>query len=650
MRYPSTLRFQLAAAGCLALAIASVRLEADVVPASLFCDHAVLQQGMPVPVWGAAAEGEQVTVEFAGQHATTTAHDGRWMVRLAPLAAGGPHTLTITGNNRVVISDVLVGEVWLCSGQSNMARRLGPQEDQKPLVNWEPAVATADLPQIRHFGVTRKTAFAPETTVEGQWLVCSPSTAPDFTAVGFYFGRAIHQTRGVPVGLIHSSWGGTPAEAWMSWAALDEIPDFASARADQALARKDPAAARALYEQRRADWYARSDPGQKADLPWQQPKIDETAWGTMNLPTAWEKAGLPDYDGIVWFRREFALPDSWAGKPVDLHLGAIDDEDTTWVNGHQVGATSGWNLPRIYHVPATLLHPGRNVVAVRVLDTGAGGGLWGNGDPLRLVRADDPALPPISLDGSWRYRAAAAFTTLPAQPSDMVQSASAPNVLFNGMIAPLQPYAMRGVIWYQGETNSGRARQYRTLFPALIADWRRGWDQGEFPFLFVQIAPHTGMVPEIREAQLLAWQHTANTAMAVTLDVGDEKDIHPANKQPVGERLALAARALAYGEQLEYSGPIYASAEFKAGRAVLHFTHIGGGLVAPGGELQGFTLAGSDKVFHPATAAIIGDTIEVSADGVAEPVAVRYAWANFAQGNLFNRAGLPASPFRTDID
>ncbi|MBI2518242.1 MAG: beta galactosidase jelly roll domain-containing protein [Opitutae bacterium] len=650
MRLSPLSRFQLAAAGCLALTIASARLGADVIPASLFCDHAVLQQGLPVPVWGTADEGEQVAVEFAGQHVSTTAHDGRWLVRLAPLQAGGPHTLTITGRNRVVISDVLVGEVWVCSGQSNMERHLGPQEGQLPLVNWELAVAAADLPQIRHFGVAHKITFGPETAVDGQWLVCSPATAPEFTAVGFYFGRAIHQARGVPVGLIHSSWGGTPAEAWMSGAALDAQPDYATARADQELARKDPAAARARFEQNRANWYAQGDPGQRAAVPWNAPQADETGWGTMQLPAEWEKAGLPDYDGLVWFRREFELPADWAGHPADLHLGAIDDADTTWVNGQQVGATHDWQARRVYPVPAVLLHPGRNVVAVRVLDTGGGGGLWGNGDAMRLTRSDDPTHAPISLSGAWRYRAAATLESLPPLPLEMFQNANVPGVLFNGMIAPLQPYAIRGVIWYQGETNSGRSRQYRTLFPALIADWRRGWGEGDFPFLFVQIAPHDGMVPGIREAQLLAWQNTPNTAMAVTLDVGNETDIHPANKQPVGERLALAARALAYGEQLEYSGPVYASAEFKAGRAVLHFTHVGGGLVAPGGELHGFTVAGADQVFHPAQAMIVGDTIEVSAEGVTGPVAVRYAWANFAQGNLYNRTGLPASPFRTDVD
>lgn len=630
----------------LSCGIVGLALRAEVAPASLFCDHAVLQQGVAVPVWGTAADGEPVTVSIAGQSVMTTARDGRWLVRLAPLAAGGPHTLTVTGSNRVVISDVLIGEVWVCSGQSNMEMRLGPAMGVQPIVNWQSAVATAELPSIRHFGVKRAFSMAPLPQVQGRWAVSSPATVPDFTAVGFFFARALHASRGVPVGLIHSSWGGTPAEAWMSAAALDAQPDFAAARAELALIPKDPAAAQAAYEQRLADWYARNDPSQKAATPWSADTVDEPDWKDMNLPNGWEKAGLPEYDGLVWFRREFDLPAAWAGHAVDLHLGPIDDADTTWVNGEQVGATSGWDTARVYRVPASRLHAGRNVIAVRVLDTGGGGGFWGNGELLRVACVDDPTQHPLSLEGSWRYKPAGRLASLTPPPVNFAQMSNAPGVLYNGMIAPLQPYALRGVIWYQGESNATRARQYRTLFPALITDWRQGWGQGDFPFLFVQIAPHNGMVPEIREAQLHTLKQSPHTAMAVTVDVGDEEDIHPPHKQPVGERLALAARALAYGEQLEYSGPLCESAEFKAGRVVLRFSHAGGGLVAPGGELQGFTMAGADKVFHPAKAVIVGDTVEVQGDGVA----VRYAWANLAQGNLFNRAGLPASPFRTDTD
>jgi sialate O-acetylesterase len=625
--------------GCAALV-----LQAEVVPAALFGDHAVLQQGVAVPVWGTAAEGEQVTVSFAGQSVTTTACDGRWLVRLAPLAAGGPHTLTITGRNRVVISDVLVGEVWVCSGQSNMEMKLGPAQGMQPVVNWQEAVAAAELPQLRYFNVPRAHSLRPLAGTDARWEVCSSATAPDFSAVAFFFGRALQQARPGPLGLIHSSWGGSLAEAWMSREALDRQPDFAADLENQRLFLRDPVAAQAAAGQRLADWYAINDSGTAA--AWHALADTPADWGEMEVPGVWEKAGLPDFNGVVWFRREFDLPEAWAGRAAELHLGAVDDEDTTWVNGQSVGASQQWDKLRVYPVPAGRLHAGRNVVTVRVLDTGGGGGLWGNGDAIRLVPADAPGLPSISLEGKWRLQPGPPLANLPPPPRNTMASVATPGALFNGMIAPFQPYALRGVIWYQGESNASRAQQYRTLFPALIADWRRGWGQGDFPFLFVQIAPYKGMRPEIREAQMLTLRQSPHTAMVVTVDVGDEQDIHPPHKQPVGERLALAARVLAYGEQLEYSGPLYESAEFKAGRAVLRFSHVGGGLVAPGGELQGFTLAGADKIFRPAKAVIVGDTVEVQGEGGA----VRYAWAGFARGNLFNRAGLPASPFRTDPD
>lgn len=621
---------------------------ADVVPAPLFCDHAVLQQGMSIPVWGTADDGETVAVTLAGNTASTVAHDGKWSVRLAALPAGGPHTLTITGKNRIDLADVLIGEVWVCGGQSNMERQLGLRAGQKPIQDWEAEAASATFPPIRHFGVAQHLALEPQSRVGGQWLVCSPQTAPEFTAVGFFFGRALHLARGTPIGLIHSSWGGTPAEAWTSREGMAQVPGYEEALARVDRVRRDPAGARAEFERTLARWFDLNDPGSNANPAWTTAALDATAWPTMRLPAIWEGNGLAqDFDGVVWFRREVEIPPAWSGHDIELHLGAVDDVDTTWINGRFVGSTKNWTAPRIYRLPAGTLKTGRNVIAVRVLDTGGGGGIWGGGDTMRLARIDEPATS-IALDGEWRYQVSVNAHNAPPAPVDPSISSGTPTVLYNGMIAPLLPYAIRGAIWYQGEANSGQARLYRELFPSMVADWRRLWGEGDFPFLYVQIAPFKEMPPEIREAQRLSLAKIPHSAMAVTIDVGDANDIHPANKKPVGERLALAARALAYGEQIEYSGPLYDSLEISGARAVLKFTHVGGGLVAQGGALKGFTIAGADHVFHPAHATIVGDTIEVVSADVAAPTAVRYAWANVPEGNLFNRDGLPASPFATD--
>jgi sialate O-acetylesterase len=407
----------------------------------------------------------------------------------------------------------------------------------------------------------------------------------------------------------------------------------------------------ALADQYRAKldaWFVLHDPGATdATAPWFDPAMDDSDWEQMDLPVMWEEAGHDGFDGIGWFRRSFDLPTDWSHREITLHVSAVDDVDTTWVNGHLLGTTPGWNTPRTYTVPAEYLRPTDNVIAVRVLDTGGGGGIWLPDAPLELRLADEPEQK-LPLTGAWSYHLVADLQETPRPPNDPSNNSGTPTVLYTGMIAPLVPYAMRGAIFYQGEANAYRADEYRTLLPDLIGNWREQWSAPEMPFLFVQIAPFKDMPPEIREAQLLAWRSTAHTAMTVTIDAGDAEDIHPAMKEPVGERLALAARALAYGEQLEYSGPVYREAEFRDGAAVLHFDHVAEGLVAPGGALHGFTMAGENGEFYEAKATIKNDTVVVRSEQVERPVVVRYGWTNVASGNLFNTAGLPASPFRTD--
>lgn len=628
-------------------------VSATVSLASPFGDHMVLQQGRSVPVWGTAAPGETIVVEFAGQMRAAIADPGgRWRVDLGSLeAASEPQVMTVrgaAGTPVVTLSDVLVGEVWLCGGQSNMEYQLNPRPPLRPISNGEQEIAAAKFPLIRQFTVPQTKAYAPQASTGGRWTVCSPATAGDFTAVGYFFARDLHLARGVPVGIIFSSVGGTAAEAWTSREGLAGFDEFKDDLAQVDLTAADPVAARRHYEAAMESWFRMVDPGSR-EPPWQTPSFEPEGWETMTLPALWERAGHRGFNGVVWFRKSFDLPADWAGRELELRLSAVDDSDVTWVNGVQVGSGAVWNQPRAYRVPAGLLKAAGNLIAVRVLDTGGDGGIWHSSHPLELAPADGSS-PPISLAGPWLCRFAWKLEPNRGPPTDVTGSNPVPAVYYNSMIAPLVPYAIRGVAFYQGETNAGRSRQYRALFPALIADWRRRWSQGDFPFLFVQVAPFRGMPPEIREAQLLSWQRTRNTSMIVTIDCGDAADIHPVNKQPVGARLALAARALAYGEELEYSGPVFAGIETGEGRAVLRFTHLGGGLVAKDGPLTGFTVAGPDGVFHSARAETTGDTVVVSAAEVAKPVAVRYAWANVASGNLFNAAGLPASPFRTDVD
>jgi sialate O-acetylesterase len=635
-----------ALAGCL-FANAATAMELN----PLFQDHAVLQCDTRVPVWGTGRDGEKITVTFGGQAVSTVASNGAWKVWLAPMEPNAtPQTLSVRGDTTRELGGILVGEVWIASGQSNMERELGPRRGQKPITGWEREVASADHPQIRQFYVPHTKSSTPQATVKGEWKVCSPETAASFSAVGYFFARDLFAARKVPVGIIHSAWGGTPAEAWTSEAGLRKLPDFVEPLAELKQVTADPDLARRKAEAKQAEWLEKVDPGSKPGTAWSAADLDTTDWKSMTLPAFLEGAGFPDFDGVIWFRRSFDLPDDWDGGEVELHLGGVDDMDTTWVNGEQVGMTNGWSVSRNYRIPGRLLKRGSNVIAVRVYDAAGGGGLYGGDDAMRLVFHAAGKAEALPLSGAWSCKAGPTRRETGRPPADFSDNPGMPTVLYNGMISPLLPYAMRGVIWYQGEANVGRERQYRDLFPAMIADWRSQWGRGDFPFLFVQIAPYSGMTPEIREAQLLSWQRTDKTAMAVTIDCGDARDIHPAHKEPVGTRLALAARALAYGEAIEYSGPVFESMKTDGANAVLRFTHLGGGLVAKDGELKGFTLAGPDKVFHPAQAKISGETIVVNTPEVPQPAAVRYGWANVPDGNLFNRAGLPASPFRTDVD
>ena len=507
-------------------------LQADVKPNPLFTDGAVLQRGQPVQVWGTARDGEKVSVEIDGQKISATAAAGKWNVNLKPLKEGGPFTMKITGDNTVTINNLLVGEVWVCSGQSNMEWTFAKAHNAKE------EGPKASYPKIRMFTVKKKVSAKPLAEAEGSWVECSPQTVNGFSAVGYFFARDIHQKLSVPVGMIHTSWGGTPAQAWTSlegFGSDPELKEYVDA-AKQRLATYD------------------------ADLAAYAKNMEEL------------KSKTKEWNETV-------------GKAYQEALKA-------WTEATAQAKKAGQPLP-----------------------------------PKPAPSSPQPKAPPHPDGGSGN-----------------------PTTLYNGMVAPIIPYGIKGTIWYQGESNATKSKQYRTLFPAMIADWRNRWNQGDFPFFFVQIAPYNGQPPEIREAQFLTLSKVKNTAMAVTTDVGDAGNIHPTQKEPVGQRLALAARALTYGEKIEYSGPLYDSMTEKDGKIILTFKHVGGGLIAKDGELKGFTIAGEDKKFVPAHAKIEGLTVVISAEGVTHPKAARYGWTNVPDVNLFNKEGLPASPFRTDVD
>jgi sialate O-acetylesterase len=635
----------------------------------LFSDHMVLQRGMNAPMWGKASPGEKVTVEIAGKTATATADDkGDWQMKLPPLNKGDATTLTITDGDgkKTVIKDVLIGDVWICSGQSNMdfPVRLSNQGGEE--------VKNARHPNIRFFQVPHVPSIEPSKALKGEWKVCSPDTVENLTAVGYFFGRDLSEMEDVPVGLIQNAWGGMPAEAFTTRQTLEADPDFKPLVDLKLAAKNGYPEKKAKHEKELKAWQEKhfaKDPGNKGEgQGFAKADFDDSSWKTMDEPTKWEKKGL-DIDGAVWFRKTVEIPQSWADKPLMLSLGVLDDFDITYFNGDKVGAIGpenpfAWAAARKYDVPANLVKPGKAVIATRIFDRYQEGGFNEPADALKLTLKDGAGSESMPLAGEWKYEVEYAAkpstdkTPAPAAPF-APDSPSAASNLFNGQVNPVIPYAIKGAIWFQGESNADRAWQYRKLFPAMIADWRREWGQGDFPFLFVQLANFSMWKPrpaepadsnwaELREAQTMTLNKSPNTGMAVTIDIGDSADIHPRNKQDVGKRLALAAEKVAYGKSdVEFSGPMYKAMKLEGDAIRVSFDHADG-LTARGGEPKGFEIAGEDKKFHWATARIEGSDVVVRSDQVKAPVAVRYGWQDDPVVNLFNAAGLPASPFRTD--
>ena len=634
--------------------------EADLKLPALFMDHMVLQREQAVPVWGWAKPGDEVAVEFAGQKKTAKADTaGKWMVKLDPLPASAEPRELKAGS--VVIHDVLVGDVWLCSGQSNM------RMDVAGSLNPEQEIANAQFPGIRLFTVAQNPSLEPAADVKGQWQVCSPETVRHFSSAAYFFGRELHRELKLPIGLLQSSVGGTPAEAWTRLEALKTMPALAE-RAEKEIAQikaqeddnKNFITARAAWEEK---YGVKPPPVSDAARGWADPALDTSDWKNVTLPARWAQFGAKS-GGVFWVRKEVTLPESAAGKPFSLALNWVSEQyDTAFFNGVEIGrandkAPDFYNVQRRYRVPGNLVKAGRNIIAARIVSATQHAGMWQWGNALGV-----PVAVRGSIDDKWLMKTESTFPPLPAdaltsrpKPNN-IAFRCVPSALNNGMIAPLVPFAIKGAIWYQGESNVPRRQEYRDLLSLMIRDWRAHWSQGDFPFIIQQLvnndAPvkdpnQTGGWPFLREAQAQVAKTLPNCGIAIGIELGDPLTIHPANKQDVGKRLALVALEKVYAKPLESSGPRFDSMKIDGSAIRVKFSHAQG-LAAKDGPPKNFAIAGADKKFVWADAKVEGDTVVVSSPQVPQPVSVRYAWTDNPAGcNLYNQASLPAAPFRTD--
>ncbi|PWG81340.1 sialate O-acetylesterase [Pararcticibacter amylolyticus] len=632
-------------------AVLSFSASAQVRLPQIIRDSMILQRNAPLKLWGWASPGEKVRIRFNGKSAAgKTSPGGRWQVQLPAMKAGGPYTMTVSGKNTIVLKEILIGDVWVCSGQSNMVHQLAIHN-----ITYAKDIETADYPQIRQFWIPTTTRLeGPAADLPpGNWKSANPKDVNTFSAVAYFFARNIFERHHVPVGIINASVGGTTIEAWTGEDGLSGFPGI-----KEVITRnKDTAWVMSQKRRQPAGNTARmkdADKGTSGPVSWFDPSYVPKGWQAFDVPGYWEDQGIRDLDGVVWFRKEFELPVHVAGKKASLFMGRIVDADIAYLNGKQVGSTSYLYPQRRYQVPEGVLKAGKNILVVRVQNNSGKGGFV----PVKpyFLKVEDVE---VDLKGDWEYKVGQVYRRDNASRGFYAFSEqSQPASLFNAMIAPFTSYAVKGVLWYQGESNTGNAQEYGKLLPALIADWRKQFGRANLPFYYVQLPnfgdavylPSESGSAVIREAALKTLS-VPNTGMAVTIDLGEWNDIHPDNKKDVGERLALIARHFLYGEKdLVFSGPLYQSSRIEGNKIIVSFLHTGGGLISIDGEpLSQFAIAGADRKFVWANARITGDKVEVWSDEVPQPEFVRYAWADNPVGpNLYNVEKLPASPFRTD--
>lgn len=612
-------------------------------------DSMVLQRDKPIHIWGWASKGEKISVQFHGKEFKASADkNGKWSMLLPSMKAGGPYTMKVSGKNTIILKDILIGDVWMCSGQSNMVHQL-----RLHAVYYPDAIKNAHYPQIRQFWIPTLTRLkGPALDLpEGYWKPAISKDVGDFSAVAYFFAKDLYDKYHIPIGIINASVGGTPIEAWISNEGFTDFDDELKTIEKN----KDTSYINSFKKMARQRYAGpeHKDKGLSGDVPWYSTAYIPKGWRRIGIPGYWEDQGVKGLNGVVWYRKEISIPQTMAGKTAKVYLGRIVDADELYINGQQVGNTTYQYPQRRYEVPAGLLKSGKNLFVIRVTNQ------WGKGGfvpdkPYYMFTQNDT----VDLKGYWDYKVGKVFVPKPMTGRPGFFAQNAPTALYNAMVAPVTGYSIKGFIWYQGESNTGQPQKYGKLLPALIKDWRTKWKDNSLPFLFVQLPgfgdfnylPSESNSALLRESQRKTLS-VPNTAMAVTIELGEWNDIHPDRKKPVGERLALAAEKLAYAENIVSSGPLYKSAMKEGNKIVLTFSDIGKGLSSTDGEpLQEFAIAGDDRNFVWANAKIEGDKVVVYSDNVKNPRFVRYAWAdNPVNPNFGNKDGLPASPFEATI-
>ncbi len=623
----------------------------------LFTDHMVLQREVPVKIYGYGTAGDKVTVTLGEEKVETTINnDNKWTAGLPAMNAGGPHEINIVHKDTtILLKDVLIGDVWICSGQSNMEWPLSRSN------SGEEEIAAAAYPNMRFFELQHDIEFFPLDSLrfKTSWYRGDEEKIAEFSAVGYFFGKNLHERMDVPVGLIGTHWGGTVVEAWASFEGLEDVEEFREdiqfMKETDKMVRDFEAKGSEVFKEWKDGLYYK---GPGLEKEWYDPATDISGWKQMEIPNFWEEVDpeMEHYDGSVWFRRSFDLPESFTGKTIKLYLSKTDDHDMVWLNGEKLGEQFGYNTWTNFEVPPELLKEKDNVIVVRIFDTGGAGGLGGTEEFFDYHPVGNRSRVE-SLAGTWYYKPGVSFTAEGDVPRVQgIGPNDYPALLYNAMVHPLIGFPVSGAIWYQGESNAGRAYQYRYLFPGMIKDWRNHWNMQDMPFFWVQLAnfmerhdePTESAWAELREAQTMTLS-LPMTGMAVTIDIGEAGDIHPRNKKDVGKRLALNAFHVAYGIDTVHSGPMYKSHKVEGDRVTVEFNHTGSGLVTSDGKSpRGFALAGPDSVFHRAAGLIEESKVVLVSPRVQEPIAVRYGWADNPDVNLYNEEGLPAVPFRTD--